>query len=300
MFKRLSKKQKKNLIIYAVIIIAALYSFISDRLDRGSFSDSEASMENASYVHFLSVGQGDCTLIETSDGKFALIDASTQDYSDIIVSYLFNQGVEELEFVLFTHPHEDHIGGGDEVLGAFPVKTVYMTDKTENTSSYDRLLNAVKNSKKKNSTKVIKPEDGDVFKLGDIEFQILSDGDTYEDLNNSSICLKMELGKSTFIFTGDAEKEVEYDILDKDVSVSAEVYKCGHHGSSTSNSDAFLDAVDPALAIISCGLDNSYGHPHVEVTQALEERGIASKRTDTDGTIVVAFNESTLAVSSAF
>ncbi len=300
MSKHLSSKQKKRLVIYAVIIIAALYSFISDKLDRGSFSDSEKSIENASYVHFLSVGQGDCTLIETYDGKYALIDASTQDYSDIIVSYLFNEGVEELEFVLFTHPHEDHIGGGDEVLNAFPVKTVYMTDKTENTSSYNRLLNAVKSSKKKNSTEVIKPEDGDIFELGNIKFQILSDGDKYEDLNNSSICLKMELGKSTFIFTGDAEKEVEYDILDKDMSVSAEVYKCGHHGSSTSNSDAFLDAVNPHLAIISCGLDNSYGHPHAEVVEALEERGVVSKRTDTDGTIVVAFNENTIAVNSAF
>jgi len=300
MQKHLSKKQKKTLIIYAVIIIAALYSFLSEKIDRSSFSDSETSIENASYVHFLSVGQGDCTLIETHDGKFALIDASTQDYSDIIVSYLFNEGVEELEFVLFTHPHEDHIGGGDEVLNTFPVKTVYMTDKTENTSSYDRLLNAVKNSKKKNSTKVIRPEDGDIFELGDIEFQILSDGDNYEDLNNSSICLRMELGKSTFIFTGDAEKEVEYDILDKNVSVSAEVYKCGHHGSSTSNSDAFLDAINPNLVIISCGLDNSYGHPHIEVTEALEERGIVSKRTDIDGTIVVAFNENKLAVTSAF
>lgn len=297
MFSSSKKKKNKKLLIFLIIVIISIYGYIEEKKEQSRFSDASSEIENPNYVHFIEAGQGDCTLIETHDGKFAMIDASTQDYADEIIAYLFSEGVQELEFVLFTHPHEDHIGGGDEILKEFKVNTVYMNDFVENTACYERLISAIKDSKMKHSTRVFRPLQSDTFYLDDIEFTVLSDGSKYDDANNSSLCLKMELGESTFIFTGDAEKVVEYDILSSGVSVDAEVYKCGHHGSSTSNSDAFLNAVSPELAIISCGLDNSYGHPHVETIEALLDRNITSYRTDVDGTITVAFNEKSFTVA---
>lgn len=294
----MTKRQKRKLFIYIVILIIAAIGFISDKIEKSTVVEDipENTPVSYSYVHFLDVGQGDCTLIETHDGKFGLIDTSTQNASYKILNYLENEGVEELEFVLFTHPHEDHIGCGDEVLENFNVKTVYMNDKTENTAAYRRLINAVSQSKNEKGTKVLRPLYGNTFFLGDIRFDVLSDGSDFEGLNDSSICLRMELGKSTFIFTGDAEKIVERSILEKGINVGAEVFKLGHHGSSTSNSDAFLDAVSPDIAITSCGIDNDYGHPHDEIIDAMNRRGIIHRRTDLDGDILLAFSEDTISI----
>lgn len=294
----MTKRDKRRLIKYAFVLIIGIVLIVAERLERSNVTTTEPTdSENSyGYVHFLDVGQGDCTLIESADGKFGLIDASTQSACDKIVEYLENEGVEELEFVLFTHPHEDHIGCGDEVISAFDVNTVYMNDKSENTVAFERLIDAIKESKTENDTHVINPKQADTFYLSDIEFTVLSDGSHFDDLNDSSICLKMEMGKSTFIFTGDAEKKVEKYILDGGENISAEVFKCAHHGSSTSNSDDFLDRIRPDIAIISCGKDNDYGHPHDEVIDALAERDILYRRTDIDGDIVIAFDENTISI----
>ena len=300
-------KKNKPIIYYVIIFIIAIVCLISNKEDRSrvstetgeNMSDSTALLgdygednsDDYGYVRFIDAGQGDCTLIEV-DGKFVLIDASTESYSNKVVSYLEQMGVEELEYVFFTHPHEDHIGGGDEVIENFIVKNVCMNDKTENTSCYRNLIETIAQSKMDNGTKVIKPNTGDVFNVGNAEFLIISDGRNYYDnTNNSSICIRMDYGKSTFLFTGDAEKKVENDLLEGPFSLDAEVYKCAHHGSSTSNSDNFLDAINPDISIISCGEDNEYGHPHAEIISALDERNIISRRTDLDGNVVLKFNE---------
>lgn len=276
-----------TLLLCALLSLISWFLWSSERSKPSEFSEEK----NYSYVHFIDVGQGDCTLIETHDGKFALIDASTVDQSYKITSYLNNQGVKELEFVIFTHPHEDHIGSGEKVIQNFKVNTVYMTDKAGNTSCYDRLISAISESKKKHGTKVIQPNTGDRFYLGDIEFLILSDGRKYDDLNNSSICFTAERGKTTLLFTGDAEKVVEYELLASEFSLDAEIYKSAHHGSSTSNGKSFIDEVNPDIAVISCGIDNMYGHPHVEVLSDLYERKVSVMRTDKDGDVVIAFDE---------
>lgn len=296
----MTKKQKKQLVTYIFIFIAAVIYVISEKAGRSAILDTPSDDVTYNYVHFIDAGQGDCTLIETYDGRFALIDTSTDVEKYKVISYLENRGVEELEYVIFTHPHEDHIGGGNDIINRFIVKNVCMTDKTEPSSCYKNLIKSISDSKKKNDTKVFKPETGDIFTLGDIEFLIISDGKKYFDnTNNSSICLKMELGKSTFLFTGDAEKEVEYDLLDTSFSLDAEVYKCAHHGSTTSNSEDFLDAVSPDISIISCGLDNDYGHPHDEIIETFINRGITYRRTDLDGNTVIAFNEDEIVLTDS-
>ena len=237
--KRKSEIELIGLIIVIAVIVCKFITAVPEE-DSIEFLPPDDVQDSFSYVHFIDADQGDCTLIETSDGKFGLIDASTGEAENKVLHYLEKEGVQELEFILFTHPHEDHIGCGDEILDTYKVKTVYMNDKTETTSCYEQLLDSIKDSKKRYGTKVIKPSEGDSFSLGDIEFFVLSDGSEYSDLNNSSICLKFEFGNSSFIITGDAEKIVEQDILKSGHDVEADVYKCAHHGSSTSNSDAFL------------------------------------------------------------
>ena len=296
----MTKKQKKQFATYIFIFIAAVICLISEKAGRSKVVDTPSDDTPYSYVHFIDAGQGDCTLIETHDGRFALIDASTDAEKHKVLAYLENEGVEELEYVIFTHPHEDHIGGGDDIIENFVVKNIYMTDKTENSSCYEKLIRAIQSSKQRNGTKVLKPENGDIWSMGSIEFLVLSDGKNYFDnTNSSSICLRMELGKSTFLFTGDAEKDVESDLLSGTFDLDAEVYKCAHHGSTTSNSEDFLDAVSPDISIISCGLDNDYGHPHREIIEALTNRGIDYRRTDLDGSIVIAFNENEIVLTES-
>ena len=295
-------KNKYTIIAFAIILVLFLLVRYTDILpfekEHASKVKEKKEFISSGYniVHFLNAGQGDCTLIETIDGKYALIDASTQDYSDKVVKYLKDQGVSELEYVFFTHPHEDHIGGGNEVLDRFKVKNVIMTKRTENTSAYTHLTKSIKKSKEKYGTKVISPKTGDVFMLSDSAFTIISDGKGYDDLNNSSICIKIELGESSFLFTGDAEKIVEERILKSGADIDADVYKCAHHGSSTSNTEEFIDEITPDYAIVSCGKDNDYGHPHREVVSALNERNIPMLITHEEGDILIGYNAHSIIV----
>lgn len=300
MFRHLSKREKTNIIYIVIITVIALillasYIFGNSR-KQNSKGQSEDTAVRYNVMHYIDAGQGDCTLIETYDGKFALIDTSTQDSAVKIVDYLTDKGVTELEFVLFTHPHEDHIGGGNEVLENFTVKTVYMNDRTESTSAYERLLRAIKTSKNDKGTKVLKPESGDTFRLSDIVFTVISDGDGYETINDSSICVRADAGESSFLFTGDAEAIVEYAILDSGVNIDCDIFKCAHHGSSTSNTEEFLNEISPEICIVSCGLNNDYGHPHREVVGYLADNNIKMYRTDLDGDIMIAFNEFSFSV----
>lgn len=300
-YNRADQKRTKA-IVFAIPVIIAIVVFIFNKTAGNDESGKTTKQKNAlkkdgyNIVHFIDAGQGDCTLIETVDGKFALIDASTDDFSDKVTKYLKDQGVSELEYVFFTHPHEDHIGGADEVLDTFKVKTVIMTRKTEATSAYKNLTSSIKKSRNKHGTKVISPKEGDILRLSDTVFTVISDGEGYDNLNDSSICLKMELGGSSFIFTGDAEKVVENDILNSGFDIDADVYKCGHHGSSTSTSEEFLDRISPDYAIVSCGKDNDYGHPHREVVSALNKRNIPMLITHEQGDILIGYNAHSIVV----
>ena len=292
----MSKKDKKKIAILCVIFVITLVNvlyenfFVKQEYDIVDVYD-EIDYGKINYAHFIDAGQGDCTLLQTSEGKFVLIDTSTDSESCKVVSYLENAGVENIEYLILTHPHEDHIGGADEVLSEFVVKNVVMTDKVETTACYERLVGALKESKHENNTNVILADYLENFKVDDLDFTLISDTSLYDDLNNSSICLKINYGQTGLLFTGDAEKTVERDVLQSDVEINADIYKCAHHGSSTSNSSDFLDEVDMSIAVISCGLDNMYGHPHDEVVDSLAKRNVEIYRTYKDGDIVVEFDD---------
>lgn len=245
-------------------------------------------------VHYLDVGQGDCVLV-SCDGESMLIDAGDNNQGTKIQNYLKKQGVTKLKYAVGTHPDADHIGGLDVILYKFDCGTVMMPDVSKNTATYRDVVDTMKQKGYRNTV----PEPGDSFQLGDAVCTVLGPEESYEDANNNSIVLKVEHGENSFLFMGDAEAEAEADILSSGADVEADVLKVGHHGSRSSSSQKFLKAVDPAYAVISCGEDNSYGHPHAETLNNLRAMGVDVFRSDEQGTIVAVSDGSQITWNSA-
>ena len=276
-----------------VLITAAPYMNLPfDIPTWGELLAGDKAVEDASAaeqkltVHMIDVGQGDCILVKF-ESHAMLIDAGERGNSDTIISYLKQNGVEELEYVVATHPHSDHIGSMPEVLEAFTIKNVIMpklpNKLVPNTSIYKQLIKAVKAS----GAKTISAKPQAEYMLGEAKITILGPVGTPEDLNDASVVIRLDYGKSSFLFTGDAEAASEKRVLDSGADVDVDVLKMGHHGSSTSTCKEFFEAVSPSLALISCGKDNDYGHPHRETLELLKESGIDYERTDLKGTIIV-------------
>jgi len=232
-------------------------------------------------VHFIDVGQADCALLEC-DGKFMLIDGGNVADSSLVVSYLQKAGVEELEAVICSHAHEDHVGGLPGVLAVFPTKAVYAPTRTYSSKCFDDFLYYTDQQ----GLTVTIPSVGDTIELGDATATVLGPVKTYPDPNNTSIILMVQFGENKFLFTGDMEVEAENDMLDAGAKVKADVLKVGHHGSNTSTGYRFLYEVDPTYAIISVGADNTYGHPHDEPMSRLRDADAMIFRTDELGSIV--------------
>lgn len=232
-------------------------------------------------VHFMDIGQGDAALI-ACDGEYMLIDAGDNDKGTAVQNYLTKQGVSKLKYVIGTHPDADHIGGLDVILYKFECETVMMPDITNDTATYRDVIDTMDVKGYRNTL----PRVGDTYPLGSAEFTILGPRKTYSDTNNSSIVLLLTHGENSFLFAGDAEEEAETDMLQGDMAIDADVLKVGHHGSRTASSEAFLQAVSPTYAVISCAEDNSYGHPHAETLNHLRAMGVQVFRTDEQGTIV--------------
>lgn len=260
-----------------------------DMCGEGQGEDPEdAGMDSALQeleIHFLDVGQGDCTLV-TCGGESLLIDAGDNEQGIKVQNYLQKQGIDFLDYVLCTHPDADHIGGIDVVLYKFDCGTLFMTGEERDTKTYRDVAEVMK---EKGCQKTL-PVVGDQYTLGDATFTMVGPYREDETGNNNSIAILLAHGENTFLFTGDAEEEEELDMLFGDTPLSADVYKAGHHGSSTSSCQEFLDAVQPAYVVISCGVDNSYGHPHAESMNRFRAMGVQIFRTDEQGTVMVTSN----------
>ena len=234
-------------------------------------------------VQFLDVGQADCALLQC-DGQFMLIDGGNRDDSQLVVSFLEQQGVEELEAVVCTHAHEDHVGGLPAVLAVYPTKAVYAPTKTYSSNIFDKFVYYTDQQ----GLDITIPAPGDTFSLGQAQVTVLGPVKSYAETNNTSIVLQVTYGETAFLFTGDMETEAENDMLDywgEAFDWHSDVLKVGHHGSNTSTGYRFLNEVSPEYGVISVGTDNSYGHPHAEPMSRLQQAVVTILRTDQLGTI---------------
>lgn len=231
-------------------------------------------------IHFIDVGQADSALV-TCDGHSMLIDGGNADDSNLVYSVLQRETDGHLDYVVGTHAHEDHIGG---LSGAFEADTADVTFCP--VTEYDS--KAFRNFKTRADERgggITIPAVGDTFTLGEASVTVVAVNSVPEDTNNTSIVIRIVYGDTSFLFTADAEQETEEKILESGQDIESTVLKVGHHGSSTSTSQAFLDAVSPTYAVISCGKDNSYGHPHSETLAKLVSAGVEVLRTDELGDI---------------
>lgn len=233
-------------------------------------------------VHFIDVGQADSILIQSNE-QAMLIDAGNNADSDIVVNYIKAQNIKRLDYVVGTHPHEDHIGGLDSVIESFDIGRIYMPKVMNTTKTFEDVLNAVKEK----SLKVTTPKPDTSFELGDSLCTILGpNSSSYEGLNNYSIVIKLTHGENSFLFTGDAEEVSEKEMIGEGFNLEANILKIAHHGSSSSTTQSFLDKVNPEYAIISVGEDNKYRHPDKVVLDRLKGKKVIVYRTDENGTIV--------------
>ena len=289
------KSGKAKLISVLSAVVLALILIFKPELLQGAINSVATENANGVYVAFIDVGQGDSIFLRSPNGKTMLVDAGTPDSFDSIQNVLSEEGVTKLDVVVMTHPHSDHMGSMKKVIDNYDIGTFYMPDAVNTTSSFDRMLSALE--KKKVKTKVIWGSAKTTINWdGDVEVRVLSPikGADYQDnLNDMSIVIKVTYGETSLLLTGDAESYAEELMIASEKELlKADVLKMGHHGSSTSSSQAFLDAVQPKAVVISLGKNNDYGHPHRETMQRLKKLGTEIYRTDELGTVRMIFTES--------
>lgn len=246
------------------------------------------SVQKGFQVHFIDVGQADAALV-LCDGKAMLIDGGNAADSSLMYTYLKKHNVTHLDYVVGSHAHEDHIGGIAGALNYATVGTVYCPVTSYNSNAFNNFVKAVQ----KHGKSITVPAVGTSFSLGSATCTVLGVNEA-SGPNNSSIVLRIVYGSTSFLFTGDAEREVEQAILDRGTNISATVLKVGHHGSYTSTSYLWLRQIMPKYAVISVGAGNSYGHPTEAVLSRLRDAEVKTFRTDMQGDVICTSNGSSV------
>lgn len=276
------KKFPKHLVYIFLVAAVLIGGILADsRMSLASGAKAGNTKAAKMEVHFIDVGQGDSTLI-TCDGHAMLIDAGDYSKGTAIQNYLQKQKVTKLDYLILTHPDSDHIGGAPVIITKFEIDKVFVSNYEKDNKTYLKLIQALDNKRLKYTT----PKVGTQYTLGTAKITILAPNGEYDNPNDASVALMIQNGENKFLFTGDAGEDAERDMLETDIGLSADVLKAGHHGSRTSTSGKFFEAVSPSCAVISCGEDNSYGHPHAETLNTFRMNGVKVYRTDEDGTIV--------------
>ena len=292
------KKIVRNIIKLIILIIILIGAYYYDDIEKiikdynqdnvsnvvnpkdnnqNSISNIVSSTDNLE-IYYLDVGNADSILIRYHNNN-VLIDAGNNEDGEKLVNYFKSLGVENFKYVIGTHAHEDHIGGMDNIINSFNIEHFYMPSTITTTKTFEDVIDGLT----KKNIKFETPKIDYKFNIEDIEFKVLYIGDNKEDLNKTSIILKMTYKETSYLFTGDATSETEKEILNKDIKST--VLKVAHHGSQYSSTAKFLNEVKPKYAIIEVGKDNDYGHPKKVVLQKLEKIGAEIYRTDQDGTI---------------
>lgn len=278
-----SKKINKifnKLIIFLIIVIIGLIS--KEQILNKTSNDKKTTntiVDSILEIYFFDVGQADSILIKENDYT-VLIDGGNQSDGKNLVKYLKEDlNINDIDILVGTHPHEDHIGGLPDVITSLEIGKIYLPNATTTTKIFEKLLDAIEDK----NHKITVPKINEEFNLNNMNFKVIYTGTDESDLNNTSIVLKLEYGETSYLFTGDATNTTEEKILDKDIE--SDVLKVGHHGSSYSTTEEFLNKVNPKYAIIQVGNNNKYNHPNKTTLDKLNERNIKIYRTDKDSTI---------------
>lgn len=289
-----SRKQEQNkyrlisalIIVVAVIVVLISHSSSEDASPVTVRRTVNPNSESMLIVHFLDVGQGDCEFIELPDGRCMLIDAGESVNASNISKQIKELGYTKIDYIIATHPHTDHIGALKDIINSFDIGEIYMPRATSNTATYEKLLLAIKNKGLKINTVKAGLEISD---SSEYTLKFLAPcSDSYDDLNNYSAVLRLDYYDNSFLFTGDAEDLSEKEMLEYYYDeLDCDVLKVGHHGSRYSSSADFLEAVSPAYAVISCGKNNSYNHPHEETLERLYNANAQVLRIDQLGSITM-------------
>lgn len=288
--------KKTAALLLAVCMLLCMVSCVGEGSDSSPLNDSSvltveavsqeesraAAKEGVLAVHYLDIGQGDSIFLELPNGQCMLIDAAEKEYSETIIQAIRALSYDRIDYVIATHPHADHIGGMEDVLKAFSVGCIYMPDVSASTATYIGMAETILDL-------------GIEAKIAEAGVTVISEGALYaeflspsqideSDQNRNSAVLLLTYGETRFLFMGDADTTVENAL---DGTIACDVLKVGHHGSRTASGTSFLQRAAPAYAVISCGRNNSYGHPHVEAMRRLEDSGAEILRTDVSGTITI-------------
>lgn len=297
-YKKLNKLIK-IIIGLVILIVVTIQGNLFDNVSNAtaSINDStksdkiDAKVKENFSVSFIDVGQADSVLIRNGNYNM-LIDAGNNEDGEKLVNYFKSLGIEEFTYVFATHPHEDHIGGMDDIINNFKIDNYYMSNKLSTTKTFMDVLDALDGR----NLEYTVPNKGDTLKLGDANIKVIYPGDDKSNINDSSIVLKITYGKNSFLLTGDATSNVERKKYNEDIK--SDVLKVAHHGSSYSSTDVFLDKVKPYYAVISVGKNNIYNHPSNKTLEKLNKRNIKVYRTDLDGTIVFISDGDNLSVKA--
>ena len=290
--KRRKSINSKIITVAAVLLVAVLSLFLTKNFipidkvfEESGLRNTQQASADKMYVSFIDVGQGNCTLLRCG-GKAILVDSGEVGAAQTVINYIKDLGIDELNCVLVTHPHTDHMGAMTKILYEFKIDDLIMPEIPEEiiptNKTYEKFLTAVSD----NAGNVIAAKPGETYSYGEMKLEIFAPLRDYDNLNDMSAVSRISYGDTSVMFTGDATTTVEKDLLKKNINYSATVLNVGHHGSKTSSSEAWLRAVNPKYAVICCGVNNDYGHPHSLITKRLEKLGIEYFETDLLGTIV--------------
>lgn len=285
MLRRLRRLLFYIFLIAAVLLLLDAYGII-DLPDIKNEPQIYDIPEGSAQVHYIDVGQGDCSLIVSDDGSAMLIDSGESEYSGTVLGYLSDLGIKKLDYVLATHPHSDHMGGMADIISSdIEIGTFIMPkipdDRIPTTRVYEKMLLALADKGCK-----VKAAENESVSLGSGTLEFMTAEYSGSNMNNYSVAVKFTFGKRAFLFSGDAEEEIEKELVDAHNDLSADVYKAGHHGSDTSSSMIWLSAIDPDYCVIECGKGNSYGHPDSEAVERMRIFTDVILRTDINGNIV--------------
>ena len=277
-------------------ILNMLMAFIMSFGISGSNVNPADIPENSNFeVHFIDVGQADSALIEC-DGETMMIDGGNVADSNVVAAYLKKEDVTELNYVVCSHAHEDHVGGLSGALSVTKADNIYAPKTEANTKAYKNF----KKKAKEQNVETKHPNVGDEIQLGSSTVEFLGPVDENgKDLNSTSIVLKITYGNTSFLFTGDAESDEEEEILNSGADLKSTVLKVGHRGSRTSTSYPFLREVMPQYAVISVEKGNSYGHPNEETLSKISDAGLEVYRTDESGDIVMTSDGNSINIVTA-